>query len=115
MTAEVPYTCLAIQARARRRSRGRLPRRPLTKAEPALEAKLQDMAYGDYSYILATRLSRHYGRVVKATDSNSIRNICFPLGAQVQVLLVSFCCAVPCCLRCSEKVYRPTDNDLPSS
>ena len=32
--------------------------------------------------------SRHYGRVVKATDSNSA-NICFPLGAQVQILLVS--------------------------
>jgi hypothetical protein len=32
--------------------------------------------------------SGHYGRVVKATDSNFL-NICFPLGAQVQILLVS--------------------------
>jgi hypothetical protein len=30
----------------------------------------------------------HYGRVVKATDSNFL-NICFPMGAQVQILLVS--------------------------
>jgi hypothetical protein len=33
-------------------------------------------------------LQGHYGRVVKATDSN-FANICFPLGAQVQILLVS--------------------------
>jgi hypothetical protein len=30
----------------------------------------------------------HYGRVVKATDSN-FSIICFPMGAQVQILLVS--------------------------
>jgi hypothetical protein len=33
--------------------------------------------------------SRHYGRVVKATDSNLSEYICFPMGAQVQILLVS--------------------------
>ena len=38
---------------------------------------------------LQFRCIRHYGRVVKATDSNCWA-ICFPLGAQVQILLVSF-------------------------
>ena len=31
----------------------------------------------------------HYGRVVKAVDSNQIRYIYSPLGSQVQILLVS--------------------------